>query len=204
MSLRKGGRVISTSNSPSAVSQAKPENVSVPGVRPSPLDGRPTTSTGTASLDTLLAGHSGLPMGTSLLIEEHGTTDFAGILLRYYAAEGLVQGHQVHVLGMHEGWKTELPGILTDSKKPSSKSESAGGDKMKIAWRYESLGSVGTPRGPYFSTNNSHHSLTRRQKHNKSRLDLPVAPPPCSVTHLILRNGSPRATSRVRLGFIPQ
>jgi elongator complex protein 4 len=84
-------------------------------------------------------------MGTSLLIAEHGTTDFAGILLRYYAAEGLVQGHQVHVLGIHEGWKTELPGILTDSKS-SAKSE-AGSDKMKIAWRYESLGSVGAPRG---------------------------------------------------------
>lgn len=149
MSLRKRNTVISTSSSPVAPSQAKAENVSVPGLRPSPLDGRPTTSTGTASLDTLLAGHSGLPMGTSLLIEEHGTTDFAGILLRYYAAEGLVQGHQVHVLGMHEGWKSELPGILTDSKKSSSNTEGAGNDKMKIAWRYESLGAVGTPRGWY-------------------------------------------------------
>lgn len=145
MSLRKRNTVISTSSS-AAAAQAKVENVSVPGLRPSPLDGRATTSTGTASLDSLLAGHSGLPLGTSLLVEEHGTTDFAGILLRYYAAEGLVQGHQVHVLGMHEGWKTELPGILTDSKS-SSKSEAAGGDKMKIAWRYESLGSVGTSRG---------------------------------------------------------
>ncbi|KAI4603705.1 hypothetical protein KJ359_003522 [Pestalotiopsis sp. 9143b] len=145
MSLRKRNTVISTSSS-AAAAQAKTENVSVPGLRPSPLDGRATTSTGTASLDTLLAGHSGLPLGTSLLVEEHGTTDFAGILLRYYAAEGLVQGHQVHVLGMHESWKTELPGILTDSKSSSAKSEGAGGDKMKIAWRYESLGSVGTPR----------------------------------------------------------
>lgn len=145
MSLRKRNTVISTSSS-AAASQAKSENVLVPGVRPSPLDGRPTTSTGTASLDTLLAGHSGLPMGTSLLLEEHGTTDFAGSGLRYYAAEGLVQGHQVHVLGMHDGWKTELPGIATDSRS-SAKSETAGSDKMKIAWRYESLGSVGTPRG---------------------------------------------------------
>ncbi|KAF7537036.1 hypothetical protein G7054_g4058 [Neopestalotiopsis clavispora] len=154
MSLRKRNTVISTSSS-AAAAQAKVENVSVPGLRPSPLDGRATTSTGTASLDSLLAGHSGLPLGTSLLVEEHGTTDFAGILLRYYAAEGLVQGHQVHVLGMHEGWKTELPGILTDSKS-SSKSEAAGGDKMKIAWRYESLGSVGTSRdAPQKSTGNS-------------------------------------------------
>ncbi|KAH8195056.1 hypothetical protein TruAng_010789 [Truncatella angustata] len=144
MSLRKRNTVISTSSS-AAAAQVKAENVSIPGLRPSPLDGRPTTSTGTASLDTLLAGHSGLPMGTSLLIEEHGTTDFAGILLRYYAAEGLVQGHQVHVLGMHESWKTELPGIAAESRS-SAKSETSASDKMKIAWRYESLASVGTPR----------------------------------------------------------
>ncbi|KAK6067779.1 paxneb protein [Seiridium cupressi] len=142
-------------SSSGAASQAKSENVSIPGLRPSPLDGRPTTSTGTASLDTLLAGHSGLPMGTSLLIEEHGTTDFAGILLKYYAAEGLVQGHQVHVLGMHEGWKTELPGILADSKS-SGKPETAGGDKMKIAWRYESLGSVGAPRDTQQRSSGTH------------------------------------------------
>lgn len=85
-------------------------------------------------------------MGTSLLVEEHGTTDFAGILLRYYAAEGLVQGHQVHVLGMHEGWKAELPGLATESR-PASKPAATGNDKMKIAWRYESLGSMGAPRG---------------------------------------------------------
>jgi elongator complex protein 4 len=144
MSLRKRNTVISTSIS-AAAAQTKSENTLVVGVRPSPLDGRPTTSTGTASLDNLLAGHSGQPMGTLLLVEEHGTTDFAGILLRYYSAEGLVQGHQVHVLGMNEAWKTELPGIMTEGK--SAKFEAAGGDKMKIAWRYESLGSVGVPRG---------------------------------------------------------
>ncbi|EAQ87965.1 hypothetical protein CHGG_04584 [Chaetomium globosum CBS 148.51] len=49
-----------------------------PGIRPSPLDGRPTTSTGTSSLDQLLAGHGGLPLGTCLLVEEQGTTDFSG------------------------------------------------------------------------------------------------------------------------------
>ena len=47
------------------------------------------TSTGTASLDGLLGGHSGLALGNSLLIEESGTTDFAGALLKYYAAEGI-------------------------------------------------------------------------------------------------------------------
>ncbi|KAH8681626.1 paxneb protein [Xylariales sp. PMI_506] len=145
MSFRKRNTVINTSTSATSSQQVKTQNVAIPGVRASPLDGRATTSTGTASLDTLLAGHAGFPLGTSLLLEEHGTTDFAGILLRYYAAEGLVQGHQVHVLGLNEGWRAELPGISTDTKS-SGGSEASSSEKMKIAWRYESLGSVGTPR----------------------------------------------------------
>ncbi|KAK8867756.1 Elongator complex protein 4 [Apiospora arundinis] len=144
MSFRKRNMVINTPASAQG-SPSKAEKVTIPGVRPSPLDGRPTTSTGTASLDTLLAGHAGFPLGTSLLVEEHGTTDFANVLLRYYAAEGLVQGHQVHILGMHKGWKAELPGVTTETSS-SSKSETAAGDKMKIAWRYESLSSAGAPR----------------------------------------------------------
>jgi elongator complex protein 4 len=144
MSFRKRNAVISntvSSQSTVASSTAKSENVPIPGVRPSPLDGRPTTSTGTSSLDSLLAGHAGLPLGTSLLIEEDGTTDFAGILLRYYAAEGLVQGHQVHALGLSEGWRADLPGV-SNEKKSLGRSEAAAEDKMKIAWRYEALSSV--------------------------------------------------------------
>ncbi len=109
-----------------------------PGVRPSPIDGRPTASTGTPSLDSLLAGHAGLPLGTSLLIEENGTTDYAGALLRYFAAEGLVQGHHVHVVGAREKWGRELPGLVGAAEK-EEKSQGAE-DKMKIAWRYERLG----------------------------------------------------------------
>ncbi|KZF23146.1 paxneb superfamily protein [Xylona heveae TC161] len=82
-----------------------------PGVRPSPIDGRATISTGASTLDKLLAGHAGLPLGSSLLLEESGTTDFSGALLRYFAAEGVVQGHQVHVVGVGEQWGRELPGL---------------------------------------------------------------------------------------------
>lgn len=117
------------------------EKTPTPGVRPSPLDGRLTTSTGTRSLDTLLAGHAGLALGTSLLVEESGTTDFGGALLRYYAAEGIIQGHDVHLLGVHETWARELPGL---SAVESSKDERKSSDeKMKIAWRYERLGEFG-------------------------------------------------------------
>jgi elongator complex protein 4 len=116
------------------------------GTRPSPLDGRLTTSTGTRSLDTLLASHSGLALGTSLLVEESGTTDFGGSLLKYYVAEGVVQGHTIHVLGVPEAWGRELPGLGTGDDGSKSKKKVVDEDKMKIAWRYERLGdfSAGT------------------------------------------------------------
>ncbi|KAJ4985874.1 elongator complex protein 4 (paxneb protein) [Stagonosporopsis vannaccii] len=117
------------------------------GVRPSPIDGRPTTSTGTPSLDGILAGHAGLPLGNSIMIEESGTTDYAGALLRFYAAEGVVQGHKVHVVGMGEVWGRELPGISEgkgDEKRRESKERA---EKMKIAWRYEGLGQFESARG---------------------------------------------------------
>ena len=115
-----------------------------PGVKPSPLDGRPITSTGTLSLDKLLGGHSGLALGNSILLEESETTDYSGTLLRYYAAEGVVQGHQVHVVGVGEQWGRDLPealGTAGDDHEESSRTSK--GEKMKIAWRYESLGNFG-------------------------------------------------------------
>lgn len=145
------------------ISGAAPElqqkKVSIPGTRPSPHDGRLTTSTGTLSLDQLLAGHAGLPVGTSLLLEESGTTDFGGILLRYFAAEGLVQGHSVHVLGFGDHWRRELPGLAAEGRSKESKSSGASGSKMKIAWRYETLGSRAAPsRGE--STHESYSRTT--------------------------------------------
>ncbi|KAJ5127755.1 hypothetical protein N7448_008534 [Penicillium atrosanguineum] len=127
---------------PNAPAQPAPE--SIPGIRPSPDDGRPTTSTGTPSLDNLLAGHAGLPMGKSLLIEENGTTDFAGALLRYYAAEGVVQEQKVHVVGVPEQWGRSLPGLIGTAESLNDKrSDKRKDEKMKIAWRYERLGEFG-------------------------------------------------------------
>ena len=115
-----------------------------PGVRPSPLTGQPTTSTGTITLDNLLGGHAGLALGSSLLVEESGTTDFAGALLKFYAAEGLVQGHHVHLVGVGEAWTKELPGVIGAADAAgdmrSGKNVKVDEEKMKIAWRYERLG----------------------------------------------------------------
>ncbi|KAK0629934.1 Elongator complex protein 4 [Bombardia bombarda] len=141
MSFTKRNTVLSAPRATHTTVQAKTETQLAPGVRPSPLDGRLTTSTGTASLDQLLAGYGGLPLGTCLLVEEQGTTDFSGVLLRYYAAEGLVQGHHVHALGFPPEWGRQLPALAEpDKKSKSAQPAPPPEEKMKIAWRYESLG----------------------------------------------------------------
>ncbi|KAL4887608.1 Elongator complex protein 4 [Aspergillus karnatakaensis] len=151
MSFRKRNIGLTTGpdRTPTANSTAQPQRApatppSTPGVRPSPDDGRPTTSTGSPSLDNLLAGHGGLPIGKTLLLEENGTTDFAGALLRYYAAEGVVQEQQVHVIGMPEQWGRTLPGLIGTAEAADEKSDKRKGERMKIAWRYERLGEFGT------------------------------------------------------------
>ncbi|EKG13503.1 Elongator complex protein 4 [Macrophomina phaseolina MS6] len=150
------GRVPAGSDalSPAATPSSTP--TTVPGIRPSPVDGRPTTSTGTPSLDGILAGHAGFALGSSLLIEESGTTDFSGALLKYYAAEGIIQGHKVHVVGLGEPWGRELPGLVgvADGESDAAASTGKSKERMKIAWRYERLGEfeaekrIGGARGP--------------------------------------------------------
>jgi elongator complex protein 4 len=147
---RKGTIIGSPKPSHSSSANLTPNQPPPAGVRQSPLDGRPTTSTGTPSLDRCFGGHLGLPLGTSVLVEETGTTDFAGVVARYYAAEGLVQGHHVHVLGYGESWKADLPGLANHNSSTVThrvKTE----DTMKIAWRYEKLGNGMSRRGGWYS-----------------------------------------------------
>jgi elongator complex protein 4 len=146
MSFRKRNIGISTGPNQTTppATPAVQVNVTLPGVRPSPDDGRATTSTGSRSLDNLLASHAGLPLGKILLIEENGTTDFAGALLRYYAAEGVVQEHKVHVVGLGEQWGRTLPGLIGSADAVDDKTDRRKEEKMKIAWRYERLGEFGT------------------------------------------------------------
>lgn len=82
-------------------------------------------------------------MGKILLIEENGTTDFAGALLRYYAAEGVVQEQKIHVVGVPEQWGRSLPGLIGTAESPEEKRDKRKDEKMKIAWRYERLGEFG-------------------------------------------------------------
>lgn len=84
-------------------------------------------------------------------MEESGTTDYGGALLRYYAAEGIVQGHHVIVVGMGEAWTRELPAAVGGAEEAGEGAEGGGGrkerERMKIAWRYERLAAGGAGLG---------------------------------------------------------
>ncbi|KAL9596752.1 MAG: hypothetical protein Q9219_005577 [cf. Caloplaca sp. 3 TL-2023] len=146
MSFQKRKVTLSSPSSSIQRSHSDASSIPAPGVRASPLDGRLTTSTGTSSLDDLL-GHSGFALGNSLLLEENGTTEFSTTLLRYFAAEGVVQGHKVHIVGAGETWIRELPDVSTPTgghTESSSVPAASAAERMKIAWRYERLGEFGT------------------------------------------------------------
>ncbi|EMG49469.1 ELP4 Elongator complex protein 4 [Candida maltosa Xu316] len=148
--------------------EEKQDNISTlimknPGVRPSLSTSQPTTSTGSSDLDKILL-HQGLPLGTSLLIEESGTTDFSSVLLRAFASQGIMHNRisneinsHVIVLGIGSQWSSDLPGIYKGSSKEQKKAKileneskvsvsnlsntpsSASGatdPNLKIAWRY--------------------------------------------------------------------
>ncbi|BFZ58961.1 Elongator subunit elp4 [Savitreella phatthalungensis] len=124
------------------------------GVRASPLDGCTVTSTGCASLDAIISGHTGLPLGASFLICETGTTDFASILLRYFISEGVEQGHDIWVGGGNaKQWFENLPAIAeprrrvdtsTENSSARAAAQASNGERMKIAWRYNHLGEFGS------------------------------------------------------------
>ena len=100
------------------------------GVRPSPATSQPTTSTGSADLDSIL-GHMGLPLGNSVLVEEQSTTEFHSILGKLFAAQGIVHNRisdssadktrngdtHVIVLSLNQMFAKELPGIYKGSRK---------------------------------------------------------------------------------------
>lgn len=143
--------------SPSVNREKTPEADSLaanPAIRPSTVTSQPTVSTGCADLDKIMM-HLGLPLGTSLLIEETGTTDFASVLLRNFAAQGVMHNRieknalhcHVVVIGAPSAWAKDLPGEYKGSSKDQKKNKIAQDSSkisvsnmaekdLKIAWRY--------------------------------------------------------------------
>ncbi|RLV92979.1 Elongator complex protein 4 [Spathaspora sp. JA1] len=98
-----------------------------PGVRPSVITSQPTISTGTSDLDKILL-HQGLPLGHSLLIEESGTTDFASVITRAFASQGIMHNRitsdincHVIVIGVSSMWSNDLPGLYKGSSREQKK-----------------------------------------------------------------------------------
>lgn len=135
-----------------AAPQIAPTNLPT-GVRLSSKDARWITSSGSSSFDYYLSG--GIPMKSLLVIEED-TMDYASVLLKFFAAEGLKQDHAIWLgPSIGETWFRQLPG---DSDRPNKNENSAGEDshssppsknpqqeRMKIAWRYEQVSKTKAP-----------------------------------------------------------
>lgn len=149
-----------TASNSSARTSARPQIQNFtdnPAVKPSILTSQPTTSTGCADLDKLL-GHLGLPLSSTLLIEESGTTDFSLVLLRSFASQGVLHNRlkinnqsiattHVIVVGVPSSWVKDLPGEYKGSSKEQKKAQIAQSSSevsvanmaekdLKIAWRY--------------------------------------------------------------------
>lgn len=109
------------------------------GLRPSLINSKRCVSTSSRSLDQLLQ-HGGLPLGTTLLIEEHGATDYASTILKGFCALGVRDQRDgsdtlVVCLGI-PGWVRGIPAVGRASKSPAAK-DTGEQNKMRIAWRYQ-------------------------------------------------------------------
>ncbi|CDR40568.1 CYFA0S05e01948g1_1 [Cyberlindnera fabianii] len=99
-----------------------------PGIRPSTINSQSTVSTGCADLDKIL-GHSGLPLGSFMLLEESGTTDFGSVLVKAFASQGVVHNRldpkssntHVIVITSNSQWGKELPGLYKGSSRDIKK-----------------------------------------------------------------------------------
>lgn len=153
------GRTIPPASTSRPAPAAKPESVQEewkhPGVKPSiVLSNISCVSTGTKDIDTVLV-HGGIPTNCMLLVEEDGSTDFSGVLVKNYVSEGIVQNRKVGkvvnhciVLGMDASYGSELYDVYAGGRKERKKklvqdqegkisvSNINAGNEMKIAWRY--------------------------------------------------------------------
>ncbi|KAJ3408500.1 Elongator subunit elp4 [Chytridiales sp. JEL 0842] len=141
-----------------------------PSTRISPHNGSLQTSTGIPSLDIALGG--GIPTSTLLLVQEDNVTSYASLLLRYFVAQGVVGRHAVCVIGAEDPEQLGK-GLMAavgveedvndddddddDENRKAGAGLAAGGarslgalrrgadeEKMKIAWRYQSLPKLGS------------------------------------------------------------
>ncbi|KAH3680911.1 hypothetical protein WICMUC_000054 [Wickerhamomyces mucosus] len=129
-------------------------------LKPSSLNSSMTISTGISDLDKILGHQGGIPLGSSLLIEENGSTDFSSILLKAFASQGIIhnrlnpQQSNTHlvVLTSNIQWGKDLPGVYRGSSRQIKKQAIRENEEklsiqnlvnkpqidkdLRIAWRY--------------------------------------------------------------------
>lgn len=185
-----------------------------PAVRPSLITSLPTTSTGSSDLDKILL-HQGLPLGHSLLVEESGTTDFASVLLRAFASQGVIHNRiapnqlnsHIIVLGLSPLWSNDLPGLYKGSSKEQKKAKIAQNEskvsvsniargsnaarsdlKMKIAWRYglnKKEGDKENEVGGTYEHYNNQFDITQKLQPGPNPQDITYVPLSKTVASII-------------------
>lgn len=98
-------------------------------------------STGLPSLDDILGG--GLPPSCSLVFTAPDLHSAYGALVqKYFVSQGLAAGETVCVVGS-SAWVSECmwvpPNATMDATDPDDGEPGTGDEKIKIAWRYETM-----------------------------------------------------------------
>ncbi|KAK7601061.1 hypothetical protein V9T40_008502 [Parthenolecanium corni] len=124
---------------------------------------QPVISLGLPSLDAILGG--GLPLGSSLLLEEDEFGTYATMVLKHYLAEGVVNDHPLSLAGQDIDTKklvADLPSPLIGNANQGSYNDD--GDQLRIAWRYQDLPSKLPSNAPVFgNTYNLGNSMMKSE-----------------------------------------
>ncbi|ODV59542.1 Elongator subunit ELP4 [Ascoidea rubescens DSM 1968] len=144
-----------------------------PFVKPSLINSLPTVSTGSSSIDKLLQ-HGGLPIGSSLLIEEKKNSDYNSVLIKFFISQSIIQNQSFKnsnhlILINHDtSYLNNLPNLYISSDDKKKKKilnfknlekknlignqndisiihNNSNNNDMKIAWRYSKITPQSSP-----------------------------------------------------------
>lgn len=207
------GAVPAPRNPPALAKKAVEKN---PVVRPSLVfTSEGCISSGSSDVDKVLQ-HNGIPLGSMILLQEDGTTDFTSRLMKVFLSEGVVQNrveelgrrHLTHsiVVGMPQQWSSELPGLYLgtskDKKKLLVKTEEEklsvsnvvnSQSDMKIAWRYGLQKKAGDGNVEALSDDNYPHFNHQFDITTK----ITPAAGPSDITHVAIDMGYDRILAEI-------